>query len=100
VSPCSLRRFRRSACPVENTAVSKQLILRLMVLRQVLGFHSGINNLHFLLLYDTTLLGNWLRTFREKVGLSFIKGQNEKDDSALSKYCHFFHQKFRETITQ
>jgi hypothetical protein len=81
--PAACALFHRSACPVENTAVSKYLSLRLMQLRQIFGFHSGINNLHFLLLYDTTLLGNWLRTFREEVGISFTKGQNEKDDSDI-----------------
>ena len=75
--------FHRSGCPVENTAVSMLLKIRLMQLLQVLGFHSGINNLHILLLYDITLLGNWLLKFREKVGILFSKGRNNEDDSAL-----------------
>jgi len=50
---------------------------------QVLSFHSDINNLHFLLLYDIMLLGNWLVTFREKVGVLYSKDQNYEDGSAL-----------------
>jgi hypothetical protein len=53
--PAACVLFHRSACPVENTAVSKLLILRFLQLRQVLGFHSCIHNLHFLLFYDITL---------------------------------------------
>ena len=68
-----------------------------MQLRKFLGFHSGINNLHFLLFYDITLLGNWLVTFREKVGVLYSKGQNDEKDSSLWKYNHFFHWKFRQT---
>jgi hypothetical protein len=41
-----------------------------------LGFHSGKNNLIFLLLYEVTLLGNWLQAFRQNVGSHFSKGQN------------------------
>ena len=54
-----------------------------MQLRKFLRFHSGINNLHFLLFYDITLLGNWLVTFREKVGVLYSKGQNDEKDSSL-----------------
>jgi hypothetical protein len=75
--------FHRSACPVENTAVSKLLRPRFMQLHQVLGFHNGINNFHFLLLREITLLGNWLLTFREKVRVLFSKGRNDENDSAL-----------------
>ena len=53
LAACAL--FLRSACAVENTAVSKFLGIRFMQLNQVLGFHSGINNLHFILFYDITL---------------------------------------------
>jgi hypothetical protein len=49
--------------------------LRFMQLRYLLGSHSGINNLHFLLLYEGTLLGNWLQACRETVGVSFSKDQ-------------------------
>jgi hypothetical protein len=38
-----------------------------MQLREFLGFHSGMNKLTFLLLYETTLLGKWLQTFRQTV---------------------------------
>jgi hypothetical protein len=34
-----------------------------MQLREFVGFHSGINNLTFLLLYEAKLLGKWLQTF-------------------------------------
>ena len=36
-----------------------------MELREFVGFHSGINDLTFLLLYESTLLGKWLQTFRQ-----------------------------------
>ena len=44
-----------------------------MLFRYFLGFHSSINNLPFLLLYEGSLLGNWLQTFREDVGYAFFK---------------------------
>jgi hypothetical protein len=76
--------------------VSKLLRLRFMKLRKVLCFHSGTKNLQFLLLYDITLVGNWLLTFREKVGILFIKDQNDEDDSALRKHNHHFSSKSSE----
>jgi hypothetical protein len=54
-----------------------------MQLRKVLGFRSGTNISYVLMLYDITLLDNWLLTFREKVGVLFTKGENDEDDSAL-----------------
>jgi hypothetical protein len=47
-----------------------------MRLRDFLGFQSGINKLRFLLLYEVTLLGSWLQSFREKERVSFSKRQN------------------------
>jgi len=44
-----------------------------MQFRYFLGFHSSINNLPFLLLYEGRLLGNWLQTFREDVRVAFFK---------------------------
>ena len=52
-----------------------------MQLRYLLGLHSGINKLPFLLLYEATMLGNWLQTFQEKVRVSFSKVQNVENDS-------------------
>jgi len=49
-----------------------------MKLREFVGFHSGINNLTFLLLYEATLLGKWLQTFRQTVCVFFSKGQTPK----------------------
>jgi len=94
--------FHRSACPVENTAVSKLLRPRFMKLHQVLGFHSGIrvNNLHFLLLREVTFLGNWLQTFREKVGSYFQKAETTKTILLFEYTTNIFHRKFRETIIQ
>jgi hypothetical protein len=46
-----------------------------MQLRVFSGFHSGINNLIILLLYEAMLLGKWLQTFRQAVRVSFSKGQ-------------------------
>jgi hypothetical protein len=34
---------------------------------EFVGFHIGINNLNILLLYEATLRGMWLQTFRETV---------------------------------
>jgi len=81
--PAACVLFHRSVCLVENTTVSELLRLRFKQFDQVLDFHSGINNLHFLLLYEVTLLGNWLQTFREKVGVLYSKGQNDEKSVAL-----------------
>jgi len=53
--------------------LSKTLGLRLMQFRYFLGFHSSINYLPFLLLYEFRLLGNWLQSFREDVGVTFFE---------------------------
>jgi hypothetical protein len=50
-----------------------------MQLRGFVGFHSGINNLASLLLYEATLLGKWLQTFRQC--LTFER-TNVEDDYA------------------
>ena len=81
--PAACILFHRSACRVENTTVSKLLRLRFMQLHQVSGFNSRINNIHFLVFCEVTLLRNWLQTFREKVWILYSKGQNDKDGSAL-----------------
>jgi len=47
-----------------------------MQLQYLLGYHSGINNPPFLLLYEVTLLGNSLQTIRENVSCQFSKYQN------------------------
>jgi len=39
----------------------------------IFRFSQRFNNIPFLLLYESTLLGNWLQTFRENVGVSFFK---------------------------
>ena len=49
-----------------------------MQLRQFLCFHSGTNNITFLLLYEARLLGKWLQTFRQTVRVSFSKEQTSK----------------------
>ena len=36
-------------------------------------FSQRFNNIPFLLLYESTMLGNWLQNFRENVGVSFHK---------------------------
>ena len=91
--PAACVLFHPCAFLVENTAVSKLLRLRFLKLRQVLGFHSGINNLHFLLLYDIMLPVNWLVTFRETVWVLYPKEENFEDGSALWKYNHHFSSK-------
>jgi uncharacterized membrane protein YbaN (DUF454 family) len=49
-----------------------------MQLHKFACFHSSINNLTFLLLYEATLLGKWLQTFRQTVSVSLSKGQRAK----------------------
>jgi hypothetical protein len=49
-----------------------------MKLCEFVTFHSGINNKHSLFLYEATLLGKWLRTFRQTVSVSLSKGQTSK----------------------
>ena len=53
-----------------------------MQLRYILGFHSGTNNLPFLLLLEVTLVGNLLKIFREKITELFSKGKYVEGDSA------------------
>jgi hypothetical protein len=65
-----------------------------MQLRKILSFYSGVNYLHFLLLYDIALLGNWLQTFREKVGLSFQKAKTTKTILLFENKSQFFIEKF------
>jgi len=91
--PVACTLFHRCEFLVENTAVSKLLRLRFMKLRQVFCFHRSINNLHFLLLYDIMLMGNWIQTFREKVWVLYSTDQNYGDDSAFWKYNHNFSSK-------
>jgi hypothetical protein len=46
-----------------------------MKLREFVGFHSGINKRP---LYEATLLGKWLQTFRQTVTILFSKDQTSK----------------------
>jgi len=71
-----------------------------MQINVILGFHSGINNLTFLLLYETTLLGKWLRTFRQKVRVSFSKRQTSNMILLFEVITTIFLRILRETITQ
>jgi len=41
-----------------------KLGVRLLQSCEFVGFHSGINKLIFLLLYEATLMGKWLLIFR------------------------------------
>jgi hypothetical protein len=49
-----------------------------MQLGEFVGVHSGISKLNFLLLYEATLLGKWLQTFRQTVRVLLSKGQISK----------------------
>jgi hypothetical protein len=100
VSPVACVLFHRSACRIENTTMSKLLRLRFVQLHQVSGFHNGINSLHYLLLYDITLLGNWLLTFREKVRAYFQKARTKKTFLLFENTTTILHRKVRETISQ
>jgi hypothetical protein len=61
-----------------------------MQLREFLGFHSGINNRNFLLLYEATLLDKWLQTFRQTVRVSFSNGQTSKTILPVEYMTTFF----------
>jgi hypothetical protein len=71
-----------------------------MQLREFVGFHCGINNLNFLLLYEVTLLGKWIQTFRQTVRVSFSKGQTSKTMLSVEDITTICHRKVREIITQ
>jgi len=59
------------------------------------------NNIPFLLLYESTLLGNWLQTLKERMlGSHFSKGQNAPLNFSRRRYNNNFHRKIQETITQ
>jgi hypothetical protein len=62
-----------------------------MQLREFVGYHSGISNLTFFLLYDVSLLGKWLQTFRQIV--SHFKRKEVEGYSALFRYNHHFSSK-------
>jgi len=70
-----------------------------MQIHVLLGFHSGINNLTFLLLYEATLLGKWLRTFRQMVWVLFGEGQLSKTILSVEVITTNFLRKLGETIT-
>jgi hypothetical protein len=57
---------------VYNLAI--QIAIRFLQLHGSFVFHISINNLTFLLLYEATLLGMWLRIFGQTVRVSFSKG--------------------------
>jgi hypothetical protein len=71
-----------------------------MQLHEILGFHSGINNLTFLLLCEATLLGKWLQMFRQTVRVSFSEGQPSKTILPVEDITTIFNRKVRETINQ
>jgi hypothetical protein len=49
-----------------------------MQLGEFVSVHSGKSKLTFLLLYEATLLGEWLQTFRQTVRVLLSKGQMSK----------------------
>jgi len=71
-----------------------------MQLRYLLGFHRGINNPHFLLLYEGTWLVHWLQVYRENVGVSFSKDRTPNFILHVEDITKIFNKKIRETITQ
>jgi hypothetical protein len=64
-----------------------------MQLGEIVGFHSGINSLNFLLLYEVTMLGKWLRTFRQAVMVSLSKGQTSKTILSVEHITTIFFEK-------
>ena len=71
-----------------------------MQFRYLLGFHSGINDLHFLLLHHGTLLGNSLQAYRETVGGSFSKDQMANSILPVQDITTIYQQIIQQTITQ
>ena len=71
-----------------------------MQLHDFLGFHSGINNLTFLLLYEATLLFKWIQTFRHKVRVSSSKGQKSKIILPVEVITTIFLRKLRGTMNK
>ena len=92
----------------------KTTALRFMEFRYLLGFHSGINDPHFLLLHEGTLLGNWLQACRETVGGcretvgvcretvggSFSKDQMPNSVLPVQDMTTIYQQIIQQTITQ
>jgi len=64
-----------------------------MQLRKFVCFHSGINNLTFLLLYKGTLFVKLLQTFRQTVRVSLSKGQSSKTLLPVKVKSQFFFEK-------
>jgi hypothetical protein len=62
-----------------------------MQLHQGLGFHSGINNLHFLQFYDIKL---GYRRFKSKLWSHFQKAKMTKKMLLLKIQPPFFFEKF------
>jgi hypothetical protein len=71
-----------------------------MQLREFLGFHSGINKLNFLPLYEATWLGKWLQTFQQTVRVSLSKEQSSKCILSVEDTTIILLRKVRETICQ
>ena len=71
-----------------------------MQLREFVGFHSCINSLTFLPLYEAMFLGKWLQTVRQTVRVSFAKGQGSKSISPTEAISTIFLPKVQETIIQ
>ena len=64
-----------------------------MQLRKFVCFHSGINNLTFLLLYKGTLFVKLLQTFPQTVRVSLSKGQSLKTLLPVKVKSQFFFEK-------
>jgi len=71
-----------------------------MQLPDFVGYHSGINKLTFLLLYEVTLVVKLLQTFRQTVMISRSKGRRLKATLTFEYVTTIFLRKVLETIIQ
>jgi len=71
-----------------------------MQIRQIVGFHRNINEINFLLLYEATLFGKWLQTFRQTVRDWLWKGQMSNMILPVEYITKVFLWKVRETNRQ
>jgi hypothetical protein len=69
-----------------------------MQLREFVGFRSGINKLTFLLLYEATLLGKWLQTFRQAIRVLHSKRQMSQTILPVGEITTIFLRKVRKPL--
>jgi len=63
-------------------------------------FSQRFNNIPFLLLYESTLLGNWLQTLERMLGSHFSKDQSASLNFSRRRCNNNFHRKIQETNSE